>query len=155
MSDRTAVHETFRIERTYPVRPSRVWRALADEQAKAIWFAGPPEEWQVLERAWDFRVGGHERLRGRWPSGTVSDFNAWYHDIVEGERIVYAYTMHIDGRQISVSLGTMEIAPDGDGARLVYTEQGVFLDGLDTARQREEGTRELLDALGRSLTQAA
>jgi len=34
------------------------------------------------------------------------------------------------------------------GTRLVLTEQGVFLDGLDTAAQREEGTRSLLDALG-------
>ena len=31
--------------------------------------------------------------------------------------------------------------------QLILTEQGVFLDGHDTAAQREEGTRSLLDSL--------
>jgi hypothetical protein len=31
--------------------------------------------------------------------------------------------------------------------QLVLTEQGVFLDGHDTAAQREEGTRSLLESL--------
>ena len=37
------------------------------------------------------------------------------------------------------------------GTRLTYTEQGAYLDGLDTPEQREEGTAQLLDALGASL----
>lgn len=153
MTQRSAVHETFCLERTYDAPPGRVWKALSEQEAKAAWFAGPPGEWEIIERRWDFRVGGHERARGRFSSGAESDFNAWYHDIVAGERLVYAYTMHIDGRQISVSLGTMEVQPAGEGTRLIYTEQGVFLDGLDNADQRRQGTEHLLDALGRSLSE--
>ena len=40
------------------------------------------------------------------------------------------------------------LEPDGDGARLTYTEQAVHLDGLDTVEGREEGTREILERLG-------
>nr|WP_227011749.1 hypothetical protein [Paenibacillus lutimineralis] len=34
---------------------------------------------------------------------------------------------------------------------LIYTEQGVFLDDLDTPEQREHGTKVLLDRLGDAL----
>jgi len=37
------------------------------------------------------------------------------------------------------------------GTRLVYTEQGAFLDGFDDAGGREHGTRALLDNLDKAL----
>ena len=74
-----------------------------------------------------------------------------YQDIVENQRIIYAYDMHIDDRRISVSLATIELKPEGSGTRLIFTEQGAFLDGYDDPGDRERGTRLLLDALGRSL----
>ncbi len=55
--------------------------------------------------------------------------------------------MMMDDRRISVSLATVEFEAAGDGTRLTYTEQGVFLDGGDTSDIREHGTRELLDQL--------
>jgi len=67
---------------------------------------------------------------------------------VPDQRIVYAYDMYLGDTRISVSLGTVQIEPADTGTRLVYTEQGAFLDGLDTPDAREHGTRELLDALG-------
>ena len=82
-------------------------------------------------------------------------FNALYQDIVPDERIVFTYDMHLDGRRISVSLTTIELRPAGSGTRLTFTEQGAFLDGFDNVEGREEGTRELLDALGAELERAA
>jgi len=70
---------------------------------------------------------------------------------VPDRRIVYAYDMHLGDTRISVSLGTVQIEPADSGTRLTYTEQGAFLDGLDTPEAREHGTRELLDALGTML----
>jgi hypothetical protein len=52
---------------------------------------------------------------------------------------------------MSVSVTTVELAPDSEGTRLVYTEQGVFLDDIDKPEAREEGTRWLLDNLGKYL----
>jgi hypothetical protein len=46
-----------------------------------------------------------------------------------------------------VSVATVEFRSRETTTQLVLTEQGVFLDGHDTAAQREEGTRSLLDSL--------
>ena len=41
--------------------------------------------------------------------------------------------------------------PAGAGARMLFTEQAVFLDGYDDAGGREKGTRALLDKLEATL----
>ena len=143
-------HAVFTIERTYAAAPARVFAAFASPEAKARWFAGP-DEWTELERAMDFREGGRERVRGRFPNGRVSDFDACYFDIVQGQRIVYGYNMHVDDQRISVSLATIELKPDGARTHLTFTEQGAYLDGYDDAGSREHGTRALLESLARSL----
>ena len=142
-------HGVFTVERTYPgVAPQRVFNAFATAEGKAGWFSGPDERWTIVEREFDFRVGGAERLVGKWTTGMVTSFDARYFDIVPGHRIVYAYEMHLDGRKISVSLATIEFKAAGDGTRLVLTEQGAFLDGYDDNGSRERGTNELIDKLG-------
>lgn len=148
-------HGTFKIEREFPHPPERVFAAWADPKAKGKWFAGPAGQWTQLEREMDFRVGGRERLKGKFNRGTVSDFNALYHDIVPRERIVYSYSMHVDDKKISVSLATIQFEAakvDGKpGTKLVLTEQGAFLDGYDDAGNRERGTQGLMDSLSTSL----
>jgi uncharacterized protein YndB with AHSA1/START domain len=144
------VHAMFRLERTYSASPATIFHALTDKAAKARWFAGGGG-YEVLEREMDVRTGGRERVKGRWANGTVSTFDAVYHDVVPNERLVYAYVMHLDDRKISVSLTTMELKPAGTETRLVVTEQGAFLDGYDDAGKREHGTGMLLDRLGASL----
>lgn len=148
MSERTATHATFVIERTYPASPARVFQAFSDPEAKRQWFAGPGETRGEM----DFRPGGRETAGGAFPDGTMHRFDALYYDIVPGERIVFSYDMHLDQQRISVSLATIEIAPRGSGTRLVFTEQGAFLDGYDDVGSRERGTIELLDQLGTFLS---
>jgi uncharacterized protein YndB with AHSA1/START domain len=150
MTERKVTHSTFVVERTYPASPARVFAAFADPKIKDRWFAGP-EEWRPDEREMDFRVGGRETSRGGPKGGPIHAFDALYYDIVPNERIVFAYDMHLDDLRISVSLATIELKPDGAGTRLVYTEQGAFLDGFDDPAGREHGTGELLDQLGRVL----
>jgi uncharacterized protein YndB with AHSA1/START domain len=155
MTQRTVTHAIFTLERTYPHPLKRVFDAFATEQGKAGWFSGEQHgAWQQLERGFDFREGGEERLVGRWGDGTVSDFHARYLDILPGERIVYVYEMRINGTKISASLATLEFTPTAGGTRLKVTEQGAFLDGYDDAGSREAGTAELLEQLGRSLAAA-
>jgi uncharacterized protein YndB with AHSA1/START domain len=142
MTERSVTHSTWVLERTYDAAPARVFNAWADKAAKSHWFGGDEaDRWDL-----DFRVGGREVIVGQTYS-----FEALYQDIVPDERIVYSYEMTMDGARISVSLGTVQLEQTGGGTRLTYTEQGAYLDGLDTADQREEGTGELLDALGKSL----
>ncbi|MGH7154770.1 MAG: SRPBCC domain-containing protein [Acetobacteraceae bacterium] len=82
----------------------------------------------------------------------TSTFDAIYHDVIPNERLVYSYEMHLDDRKISVSLATMQLRAERKGTRLLIDEQGAFFDGFDDAGAREQGTGELLDALGRSLS---
>jgi uncharacterized protein YndB with AHSA1/START domain len=147
----SVVHGSFTLKRSYDAPAARVWKALTNEEAKAKWFGGPTGQWQLLERHMDVRPGGTERAKGRWEGGVVSTFDAVYHDVVPGERLVYSYTMHLDDKKISVSLATMQLRNDGGRTVLSVTEQGAFLDGYDDAGSREKGTGYLLDALGASL----
>jgi uncharacterized protein YndB with AHSA1/START domain len=94
MPERSVTHATFTIERTYPASPARVFRALADKDAKSKWFAGP-DEWAVKKYEMDFRVRCREVNSGGSKGGTIHTFNAIYQDIVENERIIYAYEAHL------------------------------------------------------------
>lgn len=148
MSQRSVEHTTFVIERRYPVPRRRVYAAWANPEAKARWFGGSNDDYDL-----DFRIGGQEVSRGTAPDGTVYSFDARYEDIVPDERIVFTYYMLMGETRISVSVATVVFNDTGDGTHLVYTEQGAFLDGHDDPRQREHGTRELLDALKKHLAE--
>jgi uncharacterized protein YndB with AHSA1/START domain len=151
MRERSAVHDSFTIERVYDAAPPTVFRALTDQDAKSRWFAGG-NDWEVLERSMDVRPGGRERLKGRWANGTVTLFDATYFDVMPDSRLVYAYDMYMNERKLSVSLATIELLAEGPTqTRLIVTEQGAFLDGHEDAGSREKGTRSLLDRLGASL----
>jgi uncharacterized protein YndB with AHSA1/START domain len=150
-NERSVAHGEFHLERVYDAPVAHVWKALTEQEAKARWFAGTPGSWELLERQMDVRVGGRERLQGRWQSGLVTTFDAVYQDVVPNERLVYCYQMFLDDRKISVSLATLQLEPAGRGTRLKVAEQGAFLDGFDDAGSRERGTGHLLDALGASL----
>jgi uncharacterized protein YndB with AHSA1/START domain len=149
--ERPTVFGAFTIRRKLKASPARVFAAFASIEAKRAWFAAPGGEWTQVERSLDFRVGGRERLVGLWGSGRTTDFDAVYQDIVPGRRIVYSYAMHLNNVRISVSLATIEFAPDGEGTKLTVSEHGAFLDGYDDAGAREKGTGSLLDRLGTSL----
>ncbi|ALS26107.1 activator of HSP90 ATPase [Paenibacillus sp. 32O-W] len=140
MNKRSVQHSTFVIERQYEASPEQVFAAWADPSAKAQWF--PKAE------VFEFRVGGREFNRGGPPGGPIYTFDARYEDIVPDKRIVYSYVMDMDERRISASVVTVEFQRTETGTRLLYTEQGAFLDGLDAPEQREHGTKALLDKLG-------
>ena len=147
MSGRSVQHATFVVEREYEVSPERAFAAWADPEAKARWYIDSDAQLEL-----DFRVGGRERSRGTAPDGNAYRYEALFCDIVPAQRIVYTYDMHLEGARISVSLATVEFTPVGDnGTRLVFTEQGAFLDGHESPARRTEGMGSLLDALGTEL----
>jgi uncharacterized protein YndB with AHSA1/START domain len=147
MSGPTVEHATFVVERKYEASPERAFAAWSDPDTKARWYVDADVHLEL-----DFRVGGRERSQGAAPDGRAYSYEALYQDIVPAQRIVYTYEMALDGTRISVSLATVEFTPLGEeGTHLVFTEQGAFLDGHETAARRSGGMGSLLDALGKEL----
>jgi uncharacterized protein YndB with AHSA1/START domain len=143
-----SIHQhDFTLERRFRQSPEQTFQAFADPDLRQRWFR-VPESWTDTEWSLDFRVGGGEINAGRDDSGTRHLFRSRFHDIVDGERIVFAYDLLLDDRLTSVSLTTVELRPGDDGGtHLLFTEHGAFLDDLDDPAHREHGTGLLLDGL--------
>jgi uncharacterized protein YndB with AHSA1/START domain len=157
VTEQSVIHDTFSLERSYPLAPSRVFAAFASKEAKAAWSEDPgldSADGTLPNPEFDFRPGGRERFGFRYENRVYS-YDALYYDIVPDQRIVYSYEMYADGARISVSVATIEFAKTSDGTELTWTEQGAYLDGIDGPQApalRQEGTGELLDGLTRHLT---
>jgi uncharacterized protein YndB with AHSA1/START domain len=94
----SVTHADFTIERRYPYSRAQTFSAFAQPELRRQWFANPGG-WDDAEWTLDFRVGGRELNRG---GGRV--FDCRFHDILEDERIVYAYDLWHDGHLVSVRL---------------------------------------------------
>jgi len=155
MNEQSVIHSTFVIERSYPAAPERVFAAFADPAKKRRWFV-EGDHHDVEHYELDFRVGGQEKASFRMKEGTpiagmtLTNYTS-YQDIVSNRRVVFASTMALDAKNISVSLVTVEFLPSETGTDLTCTHQGVFFEGADGPEMREEGWRKLLERLTREL----
>ena len=159
MSKSKIVHDTFVIERSYPQPPGRVFEAFADDEVKRRWFFIDQELATTEAYQNDFRVGGKETTRFRFtdnspggsPAGTLMGNDSIYMDIVENERIVYAYSMLVGDYRLSTSLTTIQLLPEGKGTRLVFTEQAVYYDGGDALQHRKHGVEYMLGKVAEAI----
>ena len=155
MAERTVVHNTFVIERSYPKTPERVFAAFADPAKKRRWFA-EGENHEVEEFTMEFRVGGTERVRSRFKAGTpfpgvALTSEGTFQDIQPNSRLVTASRMILGDRTFSASLVTIEFQPTDGGTMLLCTHQAAFFEGADGPQMREGGWRRLLDQLAGEL----
>jgi uncharacterized protein YndB with AHSA1/START domain len=79
----TVSHDTFVIERTYEVPVAQLFRAWADPELKARWFAGSADALGAGYEL-DFRVGGREVNRAGPPGGPVYRYESEFRDIRSG-----------------------------------------------------------------------
>lgn len=147
----SVTHDTFTVGQTYPLPRSRVFAAWANPATKARWFTGSVDSDYLGE----FAVGGTESTSGQGPGGEALTYEGRYRDIVVDERIVISYEMAVDGRRMSVSISTAEFLDDGTGTQVRVTDQGAYLDDLDNAQNRSQGTGTQLDQLAELLEGAA
>jgi uncharacterized protein YndB with AHSA1/START domain len=142
-------HGTFTVEREFPVPLDRIWAAWATAEQKSGWFAQEPGFIkEVNEYSLDFRVGGTETLDAILVGGQRLQLATVYGDIVPKERIIGTYEVLVNGRRISVSLWTTEFVPTANGTRLITTEHGAYLDGLDSNEDRIKGVEADYEQLG-------
>lgn len=147
----SAQHSSFTIERTLPGRPVHAWRFWADPALKERW-SGCHPDWTPLEQVREFHTGGRDFSRLRDTAGAEHSVDIRYLDLLEGRRIVYAYTMHIDASPLSASLVTIELLPRGAQTGMVYTEHLTLFDG--DAAARRQGTEGGFDRLALEMEQA-
>ncbi len=140
MTENTPYHRDFTIERVYTSCKAHVWAAWSIPAKKAAWLRN-----KALEM--DFRPGGFERSRFRSDMGEHIN-ETRYFEIQEGERIVLAYSMAVNGRVHTVSLTTITFKDENGGTRLKYTEQMCVVPPSDGVEGREHGWSALLDGLG-------
>lgn len=131
--------DSFEIERFYPNSRDHVWAAWADRERKSKWFGNGLTEM-------DFRVGGVERGAFSNDMGEHRK-EATFFDIKEKSRIIYAYSMAMNGTVHTISLATVLFEDEGDGTRLTYKEQMCVIPPSDGAEGRKHGWGALLDRL--------
>ena len=159
IENKSVIHSTFVIERSYPVTPERVFAAFADPAKKRRW-AADGEGREVIDFQSDFQPGGKEiarfRFTGESPVKGLDGANhTTYQDIQPNSRIVLAYTMTIAGKRISSSQATFEFLPTKKGTDLIFTDQGAYFENSDGPKIREEGWHHLLEALAAMLMEVA
>jgi uncharacterized protein YndB with AHSA1/START domain len=132
-------HRQFTIERLYPNCKEHVWAAWSIQEKKSAWLGS-----EKLEM--DFSIGGIERSGFRNSMGEHTS-EGRYFEIKEGERIVLAYSMAVNGRVHTVSLATITFAEENGQTRLKYTEQMCVIPPSDGVEGREHGWSTLLDGL--------
>jgi uncharacterized protein YndB with AHSA1/START domain len=147
-------HASFTVERTYRAAPAKVFAAFCDPAAKRRWLV-EGEGFTVESYEPGFGVGAFERSSFRFQAGPLVRNDTVYMDVLQDRRIVFAYSMTLEDKPMSTSLATVLFEPQGAGTRMIFTEQGAYLAGFDDVAGRENGTRELLEALDRELEQRA
>ena len=146
-------HGTFTVEREFPYPVETVWSAWATPEKKEKWFVQEPGFATTNHYTCDFRVGGKEHVDATLFNGKPLVVDTVFGDIVPMERIVATYEVLVNNRRISVSVWSMQLFPTAAGTRLVTTEAGAFLDGLDTNEDRIKGTEGDLNMLGKFLAE--
>lgn len=143
-------HATFCVERVYDAAPARVFHAFTDKAARMRWFF-KTDSWTLhAHSGGELGVGKTESSRFSPPGAEVIITNdSVYLDVAPDERLIFAYAMTLGGAPLSSSLSTVEFQAEGRGTRVVFTEQGVYLDG--NVDGRIEGTEQLLVTLGEEL----
>ena len=107
-------HDSFTLTRTIAATPDSVFRAWAEAELKRRWFVdndGPG--WHERDYALDFRIGRQEHGRFELSDGLGAGLHenaTTYLDSAPGVRIVFTYTMALNGSIHSASLATRRAA---------------------------------------------
>jgi uncharacterized protein YndB with AHSA1/START domain len=130
------LHGSFTLERDLAASPDRVFSGYADLSVRRRWFRMPGDPSRGSHEL-DFRIGGHEVVTGVFAPGGAAEealsYRSTFWDLEPGARIVFSYSVTVDGVRRWASLVTVSLSalplptpaarPAGDGTRLRHTEQ--------------------------------
>jgi uncharacterized protein YndB with AHSA1/START domain len=134
------------VRRWLGAAPARVFAAFADPALVCRWLSPAPEvALTVVEH--DFRVGGGYRFRYSVPGAPAMHVNGTFEAIEQPVRLVFSWNIEPPDEHAGLaSLVTVEIAPDGGGARLLIRHERLALAGA--AARHSGGWRGALERLG-------
>jgi hypothetical protein len=107
----------------------------------------PPDKWSEEVREMDVRVGGRDRLIGKFVDGSESRFEARTSTSCRRSAWSTPTTCTGRARRSRCRWPAIEFVLAGKGTKLVLTEQHAFLDGYEDGGSRERGTRRCSDNL--------
>lgn len=140
------VYATLVFERTVPASIEQVFSAFADAKKRAEWSA-PSDTAVVIYDQENFFEGGEDRFR----CGSKSDPNIHgttrYLQVVPNLRIVSSEAIVMDGKQLCVSLITLELSEAGLSTKLTSTSQIVSFIGPEMIKGHEQGYNGSLNSL--------
>lgn len=146
MTERSVVHDTVVVRRSYDATPEEIYRAWTEAALLERWYVPGDEKWSARIVDHDFRVGGAKRITFGPPEEIFTE-ECRYVDIVPNRRICYAMTIARGQTRITVSMVTVELVPASKRCEVRVTDQLAILDGGDTAGDRQRGWGECLDKL--------
>ncbi len=131
------LHGSFTVERDLAASPGHVYSAYADFTVRRRWFRMPGDSSRGSHEL-EFRVGWHEVASGVFaPAGEAEEalsYRSTFWDLEPGARIVFSYSVALNGVRrwaslvtVSLSARPLPAAPSGAGTRLRHTEQYAFL----------------------------
>ena len=136
---------TVTVERRIAAPPEAVFDAWVDPDHAGRWLFRA--EGGVLERCEiDARIGGRFRIDER-RGAELAEHHGEYVELERPRRLVFDFWTSFSEERTRISIA---IAPDGDGALLTLTHEGVWTDWTDKTRQ---GWTMILDNLARTLTE--
>lgn len=148
-------HASFSVERAYKSPRARVYKGFTDKASRRRWLI-ESDGWTVhhLNAPDEVRPGAVESSSFSPPGADVVLTNdTTFLDVQQDERLIFAYAMTLQGEPLSSSLTTVEFLGDGEGSRIVLTEQGAYYGDEDVAG-RKQGMSLLLEALAREIGEA-
>lgn len=129
------LHGDFEVRRRFDRPVAEVWRGFVDPDLRARWRRIPGRDSHL---DLDLREGGHELLTGSFAPGGVRErirSTTHFIDVVERQRLVYAYDVRVDELRRWASLVTVTFDDRGATTTVAHHEQYVFLapsgDGAD------------------------
>ncbi|MET2832743.1 SRPBCC family protein [Mesorhizobium shangrilense] len=146
MTEPSVTHATIVLERFYNASPARVFKALADPQARMRW-GTPSKDAELVYDKTDFRVGGLDVSRCGPRSRLIYRVETRYMDIEPEYRIVSTEVVSEGWNRLSVSLITVELQAQGKSTRLILTDQVAAFGDKDMIAGSEAGFSAALDNL--------
>lgn len=147
-------HDTIVFERTYNASPARVFDAFERPEARMRWGVPSASVELVYDQA-DFRVGGVDIGRCGPRGNLVYRVETHYRDIVPQQRIVSSEVVSQDDNRLCFALITVEFLADGNGTRLLLTDQVAAFGGAGIIAGHKAGHAGALDNLAIELERSA